>query len=53
MTLKERIRDFIWFMFRDKYKCPVCKSEYIVKATFPPYVFCSDCGWELREGYFK
>ena len=53
MTLKERIRDFIWLMFRSRYKCPVCKCDSVVYANFEPYVFCGECGWELRKGYFK
>ena len=53
MTLRERIRDFVWFMFRDRCVCPVCKCDSVVYASFRPYVFCGECGWELREGYFR
>ena len=53
MTFKERIRDFVWFMFRDRCVCPVCKCDSVVYASFRPYVFCGECGWELRKGYFR
>ena len=53
MTLRERIRDFIWMLFRDPDICPKCKEYSVIYASNKPFVSCGYCGWALREGYIN